>query len=140
MADFHTHFPPINARTHEACGPSALSFALSLAGQLGGTVVWLREAWQGDHINPVGFASYLDPQQLLLGLASSHRDLLASAEEALRSGSVALVVMEITKPVGLTEGRRRVGGAGGQRHGSVSCARGDGQQCRANAVVLRTGF
>jgi protein ImuA len=106
MAELSTHFPPINARTHEACGPSALSFALALAGQLGGAVVWLREARQGDQINPVGFAPYLDPQQLLLALASSHRDLLASAEEALRSGSVALVVMEITKPVGLTEGRR----------------------------------
>ncbi|WP_311136024.1 ImuA family protein [Salipiger aestuarii] len=106
MTDFDSHFPPKNARTHEVCGPSALSFALALAGQLGGTAVWLREAWQGDQINPVGFAPYVDPQQLLLALAPSHLDLLASAEEALRSGSVTLVVMEITKPVGLTEGRR----------------------------------
>ena len=106
MTEFRTHFPPVNARTHEVCGPSALSFALALAGQLGGTVLWLREAWWGDQINPVGFAPYLDPQKLLLALAPSHLDLLASAEEALRSGSVALVEMEITKPVGLTEGRR----------------------------------
>lgn len=96
----------MNARTHEACGPSATAFAFALGAQLGGTVLWLRESWQREQINPLGFAPYLDPRNLLLALAPSHLDVLACAEEALRSGSVALVVMELNQPIGLTAGRR----------------------------------
>lgn len=69
-------------------------------------MLWVRPAWQGAQINPVGFAPYVDPHRLLVALAPNHMDLLATAEEALRSGSVALVVMEISQPIGLTEGRR----------------------------------
>lgn len=83
-----------------------MAFAVALGARLGGKVLWVREAWRGDQINPAGVIPYLDPQYLLLAQAPSHLDVLASAEEALRSGSVALVVMELTQPVGLTEGRR----------------------------------
>lgn len=108
--DFDSHFPPDNARTHEVWGPSATAFAFALAaslcGQSGKAVLWIREGWQGEQINPMGFAHYLDPQKLLIAQAPGHIDLLASAEEALRSGRVALVVMEVSQPIGLTEGRR----------------------------------
>ena len=111
MAQFDSQFPPKNTRTHEVCGPSAHAFAFALAGQLcagtdGRVVLWVREAWGGEHLNPAGFAAYLDPTRLLIAHAPSHIDVLASAEEALRSGRVALVVMELTQPIGLTEGRR----------------------------------
>jgi protein ImuA len=106
MHDFSTHFPPIPTRSHEVCGPSALSFAFALGGTLGGKVLWVREAWLGDTINPVSFADYLDPNQVLIAQAPSHIDALAVAEEALRSGDIALVVMELSQPIGLTEGRR----------------------------------
>ncbi|ASM74970.1 MULTISPECIES: ImuA family protein [Roseobacteraceae] len=106
MTDFHAHFPPKITRTHEVCGPSATAFAFALGARLAGTVLWVREAWQSEQINPVGFAPYLDPQHLLVALTPSHLDVLAAAEEALRSGNVGLVVMEISQPVGLTEGRR----------------------------------
>ncbi|MEM5469893.1 MAG: ImuA family protein [Sulfitobacter sp.] len=106
MTTFESHFPPMASRTHEVCGPSAMAFAVALGARLGGKVLWVREAWRGDQINPAGVIPYLDPQYLLLAQAPSHLDVLASAEEALRSGSVALVVMELTQPVGLTEGRR----------------------------------
>lgn len=107
--DMHTlssHFPPQNARTHEVCGPSAAMFAFALGGALGGKVFWVRQAWLGEAINPVGFATFLDPKLLLMAQAPSHMDVLAVAEEALRSGDIALVVMELTQPIGLTEGRR----------------------------------
>lgn len=110
MVNFEAHFPPINTRTHEVCGASAHVFALALAGQLcranGGTVLWVREAWQSVQLNPVSFASYLNPQQVLMAQAPSHIDALACAEEALRSGRMTLVVMELSQPIGLTEGRR----------------------------------
>lgn len=124
----------MNTRAHEVCGPSSVSFALALGGQLaggelaggqlagrqsgggelggsgggelGGMVLWVREAWRVDQLNPVGCAPYLDPHRLLLAQAPSHIDVLAVAEEALRSGNVALVVMELSQSIGLTEGRR----------------------------------
>jgi protein ImuA len=110
MTDFWSHFPPKNTRTHEACGPSAPAFAAALAGHLcganGKTVFWLRESWQGAQLNPVGFANYLDPKQLLIAQAARQIDALAAAEEALRSGHIALVVIELSQRIGLTEGRR----------------------------------
>lgn len=110
MTDFESHFPPINGRTHETCGASAASFALVVGGlleaQTGRPVLWVQEAWRDATLNPVGAAIYLDPKQLLLAKAPSQLDALAVAEEALRSGDVALVVMELSQPIGLTEGRR----------------------------------
>tara|TARA_R110000765_G_scaffold37747_3_gene83376 strand:+ start:8795 stop:9385 length:591 start_codon:yes stop_codon:yes gene_type:complete len=110
MIHFESHFPLKNTRTHEVCGASAHAFAFALAGQLcsanGRTALWVREAWDGHQINPVGFSSYLDPKHLLIAQAPSHIDVLASTEEALRSGHVALVIAQITQPIGLTEGRR----------------------------------
>lgn len=106
MHDFSNAFPPMTTRTHEVCGPSAATFAFALGGALGGMVLWVREAWLADTSNPASFATFLDPKQLLIAQAPSHMDALAVAEEALRSGDVSLVVMELSQPIGLTEGRR----------------------------------
>ena len=106
MPDLPDHFPPRKGRTHEAEGPAALSFAFALGGQLGGPVLWICEAWQSSLINPTGFGRYLDPQQLFLVRAGDQGEVLAVAEDALRSGAVPLVVAELHKPLGLTAGRR----------------------------------
>lgn len=105
-SQFQEQFPLRKGRTHEAYGPNAVGFAFALAGHLTGPVLWVNEAWQGTKINPVGFSTYLDPKRLLMAKAKEQTDVLAVAEEALRSGSVSLVVMELTKPLGLTAGRR----------------------------------
>ncbi|NOX40248.1 MAG: hypothetical protein GXP05_06970 [Alphaproteobacteria bacterium] len=105
-SDFPDHFPLRRGRTHEAYGPAALAFSFALAGQLGGMVLWICETRQAGHINPAGFGTYIEPQHLLLTKAKDQVEVLAVAEEALRSGAVKLVVMELTKPLGLTEGRR----------------------------------
>jgi protein ImuA len=103
---FSNNFPLRRGRTHEVYGPAALAFSFTLAGQLGGMILWICEARQAGHINPAGFGNYLEPQNLLLTKAKDQADVLAVAEEGLRSGAVRLVVMELTKPLGLTEGRR----------------------------------
>ncbi|MBB5723965.1 protein ImuA [Loktanella ponticola] len=105
-SDFHIHFPLRPNRVHEACGPSALGFAFAVAGQRRGTVLWVTEAWHADQINPAGFAPYFDPRNLLIAKGKDQTDVLATAEEALRSGAIALTVITVTKPIGLTEGRR----------------------------------
>ena len=105
-SEFWSEFPPRRNRAHEACGPGALFFALSFAAQVSGPVLWVSEGWRADRINPVGLSDFLAPGRLLTAEARDHLELLAVGEEALRSGSVALVVMELNKPIGLTEGRR----------------------------------
>lgn len=93
-------------RTHEVCGPGALVFAFAMAARLGGQVIWVRQAHNHDQINPVGFAEFVDPADLLICCAKDNKEVLAVAEDALRSGAAKLVVLEPAKALGLTEGRR----------------------------------
>ncbi len=99
-------FPSKPSRTHEVCGAGALVFALALAARLGGPVLWVREGWKPDRLHPVGLLDFIDPADLLICNTKDQIDVLATAEEALRSGAAPLVVMELGKPYGLTEGRR----------------------------------
>ena len=100
------YFPPKKTRAHEVYGPGAWFFAVVLAEELGGRVIWVREGWQSVEINPLGFSEILNPVNLLVAKTADQLEVLAVAEEALRSGAVPLVVMELSKPLGLTEGRR----------------------------------
>ncbi|MDA5093817.1 hypothetical protein O2N63_06920 [Aliiroseovarius sp. KMU-50] len=99
-------FPPRRGRTHEVTGAGAHAFAALLAGRLKGDVVWLIEAWRSDTLNPLGIFPFCDPSKLLMVHAPSPTDLLAAMEEALRSGSVALVVAEVSEALSLKAGRR----------------------------------
>ena len=105
-SELFDHFPPRRGRTHEATGPGAPGFAFALGGRLDGHVLWIVEGWRAGAINPVGFSLYLDPAKLLLARAGDPAEAQAVAEEALRSGAVALVVLEVSKPLSLTAGRR----------------------------------
>ena len=99
-------FPLRPGRVHEVCGPAAPVFAACVAASLEGPVLWLREAWQTEMFNPLGLLPFLDPARVLLGRPPSQIDSLALAEESLKDGSLALVVLEITRPLDLREGRR----------------------------------
>ncbi|UWQ03258.1 hypothetical protein K3X44_06475 [Aliiroseovarius crassostreae] len=99
-------FPPAISRTHEVCGAGAYVFAFALAARLGSNTIWVRENWDNTQINPTGFADFLEPAALTICNTENQSETLAVAEEALRSGAVSLVVMQLNKPIGLTEGRR----------------------------------
>lgn len=103
---FVSSFPLRTTRTHEACGPGASAFAAIAGARAGGMVLWVRESWQTEQLAPTGLSHFLDPARLLVAQAPSQIDALAVAEEALRDGSVALVVVELHEPIGLTPGRR----------------------------------
>ncbi len=81
-------------------------FSFALGGQITGSVLWICEGWRTEQISPTGFAPYLDPQNLLYAKAKGQPNVLAVAEEALRSGAISLVIMELSAPIGLTAGRR----------------------------------
>lgn len=99
--------PPLRpARVHEVCGPGATSFAAVACAQSEGPLLWLRGDWQAGTLDPVGLSSICDPARVLIARAKNQTDMLAVAEEALRDGAVTLVVIEITRPLDLREGRR----------------------------------
>ncbi|MCI5096164.1 MAG: hypothetical protein MRY77_07625 [Rhodobacteraceae bacterium] len=105
-AAFSDSFPLRPTRVHEACGPGAYGFAALSAAQTTGPLMWVRENWRTETLNPVSLAQYCDPSRLLMVQAANQTDVLAVAEEALRDGAVPLVVLELTQPLTLTTGRR----------------------------------
>lgn len=68
--------------------------------------LWIREGWLGDMITPQGLLRYLDPSRVLLARPKDQIDALAVAEEALKDGVLPHVILEITHPLDLREGRR----------------------------------
>ncbi|MCF3974851.1 hypothetical protein L1965_14420 [Paracoccus sp. EGI L200073] len=99
-------FPLRPARVHEACGPGATGFAAVACAQAQGDLIWIRESWQAETLHPVGLSAFFDPSRLLVAQARNQIDALAVAEDALRDGSVALVVAEFSRALDLREGRR----------------------------------
>ena len=97
-------FPLRTGRVHEVCGPASTGFAAIAAA--GGASLWIREAWLPEALNPLGLAPFLDPAQVLLARPKDQTDALAVAEEALKDGALPFVVLEITRPLDLREGRR----------------------------------
>lgn len=99
-------FPLRKGRVHEAYGPGATGFAAVACAQAQGALMWIREAWRAEALHPVGLSAFFDPSRLLVAQARDQTDALAVAEEALKDGAVALVVIEISRPLNLREGRR----------------------------------
>lgn len=95
-----------HGRLHEACGPARHSFALWLAAAAQGPVLWLSPARGGTALNPDGLAEYTSPARFLFVQAARAKDQLWAMEEALRSGTAALVVAELNEPPAMTPVRR----------------------------------
>lgn len=100
------YFPLRANRVHEVCGPGATAFAGVCCAQTPDPVLWITESWMGDGINPTGFGLFADPRRLLLARVRDQAEALATAEEALRAGALGLVIVELSKPLSLTAGRR----------------------------------
>lgn len=93
-------------RVHELCGPARVMLAALLLGESGGPALWIRPAWQGDEPYAGGLCAHADPARLIFARARRPPELLWAAEEALRSGAVPLVLVELAGPPGLTPVRR----------------------------------
>lgn len=108
----------VPGRVHEVSGPSAPAFALIQASQTKGPIFWIRPSWQIEQILPDGLHGILPPASVITIETAHEADSLAAAEEALKDGSTPFVMIEITKPLTLREGRRlqlaaRAGGSTG---------------------------
>lgn len=100
-----TAYPLRLGRVHEVCGPLAISFTLRAMAQTSGDLLWVRQSWLPEQLNPLGLEGF-NPSRLLMAQTKDQTDTLAVAEEALRDGAVSLVALEITAPLSLTAGRR----------------------------------
>lgn len=105
-SDLATVYPLKPDRMHEVCGAGALLFAAALAAQTEGAFFWVKEGWQAQRLNPVGLSDFFRPERLLIASAKNQNEMLAVAEESLRSGAVPFVVMELSRELDLTAGRR----------------------------------
>ena len=94
------------ARAHEVTGPARVAFALAAGARLAGPILWLQPSWAAERPMGDGMRAFLDPGRLVFGRARTANDLLWAAEEALRSGLVALAAVELPAPPGLTAVRR----------------------------------
>lgn len=96
----------VRGRVHEVCGPARWTLAAMLMAQDQGPVIWISPAWQGAHLHAPGLAAFADPGRLIFAKAARPEDLMWAAEEALRSGMVPLILVDLTDPPALTPVRR----------------------------------
>lgn len=122
-------------RVHEAVGPGRLAFALGLAGQLSGAVLWITDRARSERLYPPGIASFMDPARLYGVQVIGTLAILQMTEEALRSGAAPLVVAELPEAPDLTASRRLqlAAGTGG---GRGLCLLPEGRLCN-NAAETR---
>lgn len=98
--------PLRSGRVHEAFGPLSAAFGAVLGALGKRPVLWVREAWTPAQMTPEGLRTLIDPRRLLLARSDDQVETLAIAEEALKDGVIPMVVVEITRPLNLREGRR----------------------------------
>lgn len=100
------HLPLVKSRVHECCGPARRSFAIWLAQQTAGPLLWIRPNWTQDRLNPDGFSHLIDPARLIFVDVKSEQDALWCLEDSLRAGTLPLIIGELSALPTLTHVRR----------------------------------
>jgi len=95
-----------NGRVHEACGTAADAFAVVMAAKLSGPLVWVGRGAQVGSLAPTALQAFFDPRRLVTAGCESRKEILWAAEQALRCGGVAGVIVEIGMGPDLKESRR----------------------------------
>lgn len=98
----------VPGRAHEGCGPARRVLAAWMMAQLApdAPVIWIRPRWNPDRLCPQGLRVFASPDALIIVEPARASEILACAEEALRTGACALVVAELPDPPAMTPLRR----------------------------------
>ena len=99
-------FEMVLGRLHEVAGDAADGFAIALAAQLPGPVIWIGPARSVGSLAPTGLQKFIDPARLLLVAAATRAEILWAAEEALRRPGASCVIFELERGPDLRESRR----------------------------------
>jgi protein ImuA len=99
-----------------------------------GPVLWLRPAWGTEGLCPQGLGAFADPGALITVACPRAPDVLWAAEEALRSGAVALVVAELAAAPDLRQIRRLHRAAA---EGVARGRTGDGRRAALGVLMMR---
>lgn len=92
---------------HELCGAGTHTLALHLVARTAGPVLWCADArGPGVLYGPGVMQRGVDPARLTVAVCRQADDLLWAMEEGLKSGAVAVVVAELSRPVALGPSRR----------------------------------
>ena len=93
-------------RVHEACGPNRRSLAMMIAQKMEGPIFWVTPEWNTDHLHADGMISFINPGRMTFITPKRTEDILWIVEEVLRSGTVPLVIADLSGLPALTPVRR----------------------------------
>ena len=94
------------ARVHEVCGSARTRFAVWIAAQTTGPVIWIAPDWARNTPNPCGLSHLIHPSRLIHVTPRRPEDILWCMEEILRAGAIALAVADLPDLPNLTQIRR----------------------------------
>jgi len=93
-------------KIHEAQGDSADMFAVLVAAQLQGPIIWIGLDHDVRSLAPTALQAYLDPARLIMIEAINRLEILWAAEQAIRTTGIAAVIVELGNGLDLSESRR----------------------------------
>jgi protein ImuA len=93
-------------RVHEVMGDSADMFAVLVASQLSGPIIWTGLARDIGSLAPTALQDFIDPARVILTEGVSRGEVLWAAEQALRARCAQCVIIELSQGPNLRESRR----------------------------------
>lgn len=94
------------AHVHEVCGSATDVFAAVIASQIEGPLVWIGRLNQIASLTPSALLNFFDPTRLVTVACQNRKEILWSAEQALRCGGASGVIIELDTGPNLKESRR----------------------------------
>ena len=93
-------------RVHEVLGEARICFAAIVAGQSSGPIIWIGREKDVRSVHAGALRPFLNPGRILIITCLSRKELLWTAEQALRAQGAGVVIVEMSLGPDLTESRR----------------------------------